>query len=88
MVGNLNTGKSTLFNSLTGLNQKVGNFPGVTVDKKSGSFKINEISVDLVDIQKLLNTGAFLSTTYDIEVDGGKKQMVLPRDVQFNSDTR
>ncbi|GAA4329952.1 ferrous iron transport protein B [Mucilaginibacter gynuensis] len=36
LVGNPNTGKSSLFNILTGLNQKVGNFPGVTVDKKVG----------------------------------------------------
>jgi len=36
LVGNPNTGKSTLFNLLTGLSQKIGNFPGVTVDKKTG----------------------------------------------------
>ncbi|RYE12908.1 MAG: ferrous iron transport protein B, partial [Sphingobacteriales bacterium] len=36
LVGNPNTGKSSLFNILTGLNQKIGNFPGVTVDKKIG----------------------------------------------------
>lgn len=36
LVGNPNSGKSTLFNILTGLNQKIGNFPGVTVDKKVG----------------------------------------------------
>jgi ferrous iron transport protein B len=36
LVGNPNTGKSTLFNILTGLNQKIGNFPGVTVDKRVG----------------------------------------------------
>ena len=36
LVGNPNAGKSSLFNYLTGLNQKIGNFPGVTVDKKSG----------------------------------------------------
>ncbi|GAB3923815.1 ferrous iron transport protein B [Mucilaginibacter myungsuensis] len=36
LVGNPNTGKSTLFNALTGLDQKVGNFPGITVDKKIG----------------------------------------------------
>ncbi|HRN40762.1 MAG TPA: FeoB small GTPase domain-containing protein, partial [Vicingus sp.] len=47
LVGNPNTGKSTLFNALTGLHQKVGNFPGVTVDKKSGSFKLNETSVEV-----------------------------------------
>ena len=40
LVGNPNSGKSSLFNSLTGLNQKVGNFPGVTVDKKTGNSTI------------------------------------------------
>ncbi|GAC1527621.1 MAG: ferrous iron transport protein B [Sediminibacterium sp.] len=42
LVGNPNSGKSSLFNSLTGLNQKVGNFPGVTVDKKTGSISLGE----------------------------------------------
>ena len=36
LLGNPNCGKSSLFNQLTGLNQKVGNFPGVTVEKKTG----------------------------------------------------
>jgi ferrous iron transport protein B len=40
LLGNPNSGKSSLFNALTGLNQKVGNFPGVTVDKKTGSSTI------------------------------------------------
>lgn len=40
LVGNPNCGKTSLFNILTGLNQKVGNFPGVTVDRKSGSLKL------------------------------------------------
>ena len=40
LVGNPNTGKSTLFNILTGLNQKIGNFPGITVDKKLGYCKL------------------------------------------------
>jgi ferrous iron transport protein B len=42
VVGNPNSGKTSLFNCLTGLNQKVGNFPGVTVDKKTGSTNISE----------------------------------------------
>ena len=42
LVGNPNSGKSSLFNALTGLNQKVGNFPGVTVDKKTGSSTISD----------------------------------------------
>jgi len=40
LVGNPNTGKSTLFNLLTGMNQKIGNFPGITVDKKVGYCKL------------------------------------------------
>lgn len=51
LVGNPNSGKSSLFNSLTGLNQKVGNFPGVTVDKKTGISKISEkITANIIDL--------------------------------------
>ena len=39
LVGNQNCGKTTLFNQLTGSNQRVGNFPGVTVDRKDGAIK-------------------------------------------------
>lgn len=41
LIGNPNTGKTLLFNQLTGLNQKVGNYPGVTVDKKEGLSKLS-----------------------------------------------
>ena len=41
LAGNPNSGKSTLFNSLTGSNQYVGNWPGVTVEKKEGIYKKN-----------------------------------------------
>ncbi|MBU6340967.1 MAG: 50S ribosome-binding GTPase, partial [Bacteroidetes bacterium] len=40
LLGNPNSGKSTVFNQLTGLRQKTGNFPGVTVDVKSGKIQI------------------------------------------------
>ena len=51
LVGNPNSGKTSLFNVLTGLNQKVGNFPGVTVDKKTGSCKISEnIDANIIDL--------------------------------------
>ncbi len=51
LVGNPNSGKTTLFNLLTGLNQKTGNFPGVTVDKKSGFFKLEDgQKAELVDL--------------------------------------
>ena len=41
LLGNPNTGKTSLFNSLTGLSQKVGNYPGVTVEKKEGICKLD-----------------------------------------------
>jgi ferrous iron transport protein B len=51
LVGNPNSGKSSLFNQLTGLNQKIGNFPGVTVDKKSGICTLsNGERVDIIDL--------------------------------------
>ncbi len=51
LIGNPNTGKSTLFNLLTGLNQKIGNFPGITVDRKTGSLKLpSGRNADIVDL--------------------------------------
>ncbi|MBK8609413.1 MAG: ferrous iron transport protein B [Chitinophagaceae bacterium] len=51
LVGNPNSGKSSLFNYLTGLNQQVGNFPGVTVDKKMGQSKIAaDLSATIIDL--------------------------------------
>ena len=50
LVGSPNCGKTSLFNTLTGLNQKVGNFPGITVDKKTGSWQVNGNSYAVVDL--------------------------------------
>ena len=51
LVGNPNSGKTSLFNCLTGLNQKVGNFPGVTVDKKTGATSVSETTVaEVIDL--------------------------------------
>ncbi len=51
LIGNPNTGKSSLFNQLTGLNQKTGNYPGVTVDKKQGTCKLpNNQTVIITDL--------------------------------------
>ena len=51
LVGNPNSGKSSLFNSLTGLDQKVGNFPGVTVEKKTGISILSEsFSANIIDL--------------------------------------
>ena len=51
LVGNPNSGKTSLFNALTGLNQKVGNFPGVTVDKKTGHIILDDkMHAELIDL--------------------------------------
>ncbi|NJB83707.1 ferrous iron transport protein B [Wenyingzhuangia aestuarii] len=51
LIGNPNTGKTSLFNRLTGLNQKVGNYPGITVDKKTGISKIDkDIQAEIIDL--------------------------------------
>lgn len=50
LAGNPNAGKTTLFNALTGLSQKVANYPGVTVEKKEGSWKLGDSTARLIDI--------------------------------------
>lgn len=50
LVGNPNTGKSSIFNMLTGLRQHVGNFPGITVDIKQGKFETETQLIELVDL--------------------------------------
>ncbi|GAB2486788.1 ferrous iron transport protein B [Algoriphagus taiwanensis] len=50
IIGNPNVGKSTIFNYLTGLNQKIGNYPGVTVDKKTGLLHLSEATFEIVDL--------------------------------------
>lgn len=50
LIGNPNCGKTTLFNALTGANQKVGNWPGVTIEKKFGYFELAGESTELVDL--------------------------------------
>ncbi len=49
LLGNPNTGKSSVFNLITGLRQQVGNFPGVTVEKKTGTLQINGNTHTLID---------------------------------------
>jgi len=50
LAGNPNGGKTTLFNALTGLRQKVGNYPGITVEKKTGTFVLNGADITLIDL--------------------------------------
>ena len=59
LVGNPNTGKSTLFNALTGLRQRVGNYPGVTVARKSGTCDLGDgQKVELIDLPGLYSLAA------------------------------
>ncbi|NGX44686.1 MAG: Ferrous iron transport protein B [Candidatus Anoxychlamydiales bacterium] len=50
LIGNPNTGKTTIFNHLTGFRQKIANYPGVTVEKKSGLKKIDDITLEIIDL--------------------------------------
>jgi ferrous iron transport protein B len=62
LVGNPNCGKTTLFNALTGSRQQVGNWPGVTVEKKSGSYKLGSTEIEVID----------LPGTYSLDVVDGE----------------
>ncbi len=50
LAGNPNCGKTTLFNALTGARQRVGNYPGVTVEKRVGRATLDDVSIDLMDL--------------------------------------
>ena len=58
LVGNPNTGKSTLFSGLVGVRQHVGNYPGVTVEKKTGQLDLAGRRVDIVDLPGLYSLAA------------------------------
>ena len=65
LAGNPNTGKSTVFNALTGLRQHVGNWPGKTVARSEGGFTYNDKTYRLVDLP---GTYSLLSTSIDEEI--------------------
>lgn len=59
LAGNPNSGKTTLFNALTGARRRVGNYPGVTVEKRTGICKVGEIEVPLVDLPGIYSLAAY-----------------------------
>ena len=61
LIGNQNCGKTTLFNKLTGSNQHVGNFPGVTVESKSGEIKILSEKANIVDLPGIYSLSPYTS---------------------------
>jgi ferrous iron transport protein B len=65
LAGNPNTGKSTLFNALTGLKQHTGNWPGKTVSRAEGGFQFNNVRYKLVDLP---GTYSLLSASHDEEI--------------------
>ena len=62
LAGQQNAGKSTLFNALTGVTQHIANYPGVTVDKKSGTYRDGDITVQAVDLP-----GTYSLTSFSLE---------------------
>ena len=58
LAGNPNSGKSTIFNNLTGVRQHVGNYPGVTVEKKEGYFRHGDYDVNVVDLPGIYSLNA------------------------------
>ncbi|WP_456434381.1 ferrous iron transport protein B [Thermosulfuriphilus sp.] len=62
LIGNPNAGKTTIFNNLTGARQKVGNWPGVTVEKKEGYLTYNDYQIRVVDLP-----GIYSLTAYSVE---------------------
>ncbi|MDQ7091123.1 MAG: Fe(2+) transporter permease subunit FeoB [Methylococcales bacterium] len=66
VVGNPNCGKTTLFNALTGSKQHVGNWPGVTVEKKTGDYSFDNKTIELVDLP---GTYSLESTDDDVSLD-------------------
>jgi len=76
LVGNPNTGKTSLFNQLTGLNQKVGNYPGITVDKKIGFSQLSpEVKAQILD----------LPGTYSINATSADEHIVFDTLVNENN---
>lgn len=59
LAGNPNAGKTTIFNTLTGSQQHVGNWPGKTVERKSGQFACNGLTVEIVDLPGAYSLSAY-----------------------------
>ena len=68
LVGNPNCGKTTVFNALTGARQRVGNWPGVTVSRKCGSFTKNGQEVTVVDLPGTYSLNMMADTSIDVEI--------------------
>lgn len=73
LVGNQNSGKSTLFNELTGMNQKIGNWPGVTIEQKSGV--IRNTKIEIIDLPGIYSLNPY-TVEEEISVNYIKKSRI------------
>ena len=79
LIGNPNTGKSSIFNALTGLRQKVGNYPGITVEKKSGYCKLNDsLEAKIIDLP-----GAYSLNTTSLDESVAVELLLNKRDEDY-----
>ena len=74
LAGNPNCGKTTVFNGYTGARQHVGNYPGVTVDRKEGQIDFEGKRVTLVDLP-----GAYSLTSYSMEEIVARRELALSK---------
>jgi len=68
LVGNPNCGKTTLFNALTGNTERVGNWPGVTVEKKTGSFVVDHQQIELIDLPGVYSLSVNSASAQDAQI--------------------
>ena len=79
LIGNPNTGKSSIFNALTGLRQKVGNYPGITVEKKTGLCQLTEdLAARVIDLP-----GAYSLNTTSLDESVAVEILLNQRDVDY-----
>lgn len=79
LIGNPNTGKSSIFNALTGLRQKVGNYPGITVEKKTGICQLSdELTAKLIDLP-----GAYSLNTTSLDESVAVEILLNKRDADY-----
>ncbi len=71
LAGNPNAGKTTVFNAITGTRQKVGNYPGVTVEKKEGFARTDDAEIDILDLP-----GTYSLTAYSAEEVVARKVLI------------
>lgn len=84
LVGNPNCGKTTLFNALTGSNQRVGNWPGVTVEKKTGSFELSGQRIEVTDLPGVYSLATSVDGTSQDEQIAAKAFVSLDADLIVN----